>query len=228
MFPVKLSSGASVAALTGAAVLAATTLVLAHGNVTPQAVDTSALPPVEEGLYENPYRELTGAEFEKVLAFGDSAYNQNCARCHGLGAVSGGLAPDLRHLEAEEYGDDWFMERYRNGYTQNGITRMPGFGELFGEEAGWAIRLYVETRPDDESLRAHNDELSDIRDQLAAWDGGDVAPVKSRLEEINAEIETLSGAETADSVARRAAMALENGNTKAAAEALSIGLSAAR
>ena len=41
-----------------------------------------------------------------------------------------------------------------HGYTQNGITKMPAFGELLGQEAAWAIRTYIETRPDDGALGA--------------------------------------------------------------------------
>ncbi len=105
--------------------------VFAHGDVAPQAVNTDALPEVgEEWLTENPYRaEAAGDEvWSKAVQIGDSGFNQNCARCHGLGAVSGGLAPDLRYLEAEEYGDEWYIERFRHGMTQNGITKMPAFG----------------------------------------------------------------------------------------------------
>ena len=66
-----------------------------HGNVTPQPVDTSELEPLgEEWLYVNPYRGN-----EKAVEIGASAYNQNCARCHGLEAVSGGVTPDLRLFE---------------------------------------------------------------------------------------------------------------------------------
>ena len=32
------------------------------------------------------------------MQIGSSAYNQNCARCHGLEVISGGIAPDLRLL----------------------------------------------------------------------------------------------------------------------------------
>ena len=77
----------------------------AHGDVAPQPVNTDALPDVgEEWLTENPYRaEAAGDEvWWQAVLIGDSGFNQNCARCHGLGAVSGGLAPDLRFLEAAE------------------------------------------------------------------------------------------------------------------------------
>ncbi|WP_260602156.1 aldehyde dehydrogenase family protein, partial [Pseudomonas aeruginosa] len=46
----------------------------------------------------NPYREPY-AKHDLAVEIGASAYNQNCARCHGLEAKSGGIAPDLRLLE---------------------------------------------------------------------------------------------------------------------------------
>ena len=210
--------------------------VLAHGDVLPQAVDTAGLPEVgEEWLTENPYRaEAAGVEvWQTALKIGASGYNSNCARCHGLEVISGGLAPDLRFLEAEEYGDEWFIERFRGGYTQNGVTKMPAFGDLLGQEAAWAIRTYIETRPDDASMEAVADELKGLRDQIAGYatspDGADADALKARLLEIAAGIETVSGAPVADSAASRAA-ALVDGTPEGfrhAAEALTIGLSAA-
>jgi cytochrome c-550 PedF len=104
----------------GVALTVTATLAFAHGDIAPQPVNTDALPDVgEEWLIENPYRaDKVGDElwWEAVL-IGDSGYNQNCARCHGLGVVSGGLAPDLRFLEAAEYGDEWFAERFQHGFT---------------------------------------------------------------------------------------------------------------
>jgi len=64
----------------------------AHGDVTPQAVDTKGLPELgETWRAENPYRKN-----EAAVKIGSSAFNQNWARCHGLEAISGGIAPDLR------------------------------------------------------------------------------------------------------------------------------------
>ncbi len=206
-------------------------MLMAHGDVAPQAVDTTGLPAVgEEWLTENPYRAEAAGEdvWATAVEIGASGYNQNCARCHGLEVISGGLAPDLRYLEAEEYGDEWFIERFRHGYTQNGTTKMPAFGELLGQEAAWAIRTYVETRPDDDSMAEVSDELKGIRDQLVAGDG-DVDALKVRLQEIADGIETVSGAPVADSAASRAAALLDGTGegTRHAAEALTIGLSAA-
>ncbi|QPH54261.1 cytochrome c-550 PedF [Pontivivens ytuae] len=214
------------------ALITSTGLAFAHGDVAPQAVDTSGLPEVgEDWAFENPYRGDPEV-YATAIDIGASGYNQNCARCHGLGGVSGGLAPDLRFLEADEFGDEWYVERYRNGYTQNGITRMPAFGELLGQEAAWAIRSYIETRPDDQQITEKTPELRTIRDQLVEWsDGGEADPeaAKAELMAIADEIETLSGADLADSVALRAAQQIDGTEASyaKAAETLTIGLSAA-
>jgi len=69
----------------------------AHGAVTPQAVDTKTLPPVgSEWREQNPYRGQ-----KEAIKIGTSAYAENCARCHGLQAQSGGIAPDLRLLDRD-------------------------------------------------------------------------------------------------------------------------------
>ncbi len=211
------------------------TMALAHGDVAPQPVNTDALPDVgEEWLAENPYRNVAPDVFVSALAIGDSAYNQNCARCHGLEVISGGLAPDLRFLEAEEYGDEWYVERFRDGYTQNGITKMPAFGELLGQKAAWAIRTYIETRPDDGALDPYVDRLKEIRDQLRDWsDAGEnpadeIAALRAEMAEISGKIETGSGSPIAVSPASKAMIALDGseGSLKRASEILKIGLSA--
>ncbi|MGF1563129.1 MAG: cytochrome c-550 PedF [Geminicoccaceae bacterium] len=115
----------------------------AHGDVTPQAVDTAGLPELgDEWLSENPYRDTE--HFETAVEIGAKAYNQNCARCHGLDAVSGGIAPDLRYLYPGD-DDEYYVERYQIGVQRNGVTYMPGFGDVLGQEAAWAIRSYLDT-----------------------------------------------------------------------------------
>ncbi|OSQ48947.1 cytochrome c-550 PedF [Marivita geojedonensis] len=223
-------------ALAAITLTAAASLAHAHGDVAPQAVDTTGLPANgDDWLTENPYRaEAAGEEvWALAVSIGASGYNQNCARCHGLEVISGGLAPDLRFLEAEEYGDEWYVERFREGYTQNGITKMPAFGELLGQDAAWAIRTYIETRPDDASMEEVSDELKALRDEIVGYasdaSAADADALKSRLTEIAMGIETLSGAPVADSAASRAANLID-GTADAyarAAEALTIGLSAA-
>ena len=220
--------------LTMAGLVAATGLALAHGNVAPQPVDTSALPDVgEEWLTENPYRNMGDKVWQTAVDIGSSGFNQNCARCHGLGAVSGGLAPDLRFLEANEDGDEWFVERFQHGYSQNGVTKMPAFGELLGQKAGWAIRTYIETRPDEDALDSYAPRLKELRDLLEKWatsdERADPKAVTTELSDIAGKIETASGAPIADSIAFRASHRIDGSKTsyKDAAEILTIGLSAA-
>jgi len=127
-----------------AAILTATAAssLWAHGNVTPQAVDVSGLEPLgSEWRATNPYSGNA-----RAIEIGASAYNQNCARCHGLDAISGGIAPDLRYLELGGSGDEWYLERYRHGSSHDGKVYMPPFGEVLGQEAGWAIRTWLETK----------------------------------------------------------------------------------
>ena len=64
--------------------------VMAHGDVVPQAVETGSLTLLgEEWLDENPYRGNDNKDYEEAVRIGSSAYNQNCARCHGLEVISG-------------------------------------------------------------------------------------------------------------------------------------------
>ncbi|NRT57220.1 cytochrome c-550 PedF [Sphaerotilus uruguayifluvii] len=129
---------------------------LAHGDVTPQAVDTSSLPQLgEEWRATNPYRKN-----DKAIAIGASAFNQNCARCHGLEAISGGIAPDLRKLDGDCAGvadakrraacvaeiDEYFLTSVRKGKVRNGAVYMPPFEGMLTQEAFWAIKAYLENR----------------------------------------------------------------------------------
>lgn len=132
---------AFVAAATVAAVSAP---AFSHGDVSPQPVNTEGLDPLgEEWRTENPY---SGNEL--AIKIGSSGYNQNCARCHGLEVISGGLAPDLRYLETGVEGDEWFIERIRHGATVNGVTHMPAFEGVLSQEAMWAIRAFIESKHD--------------------------------------------------------------------------------
>ena len=124
--------------------LIVSTAAFAHGDMVPQAVDTTGLEKLgSQWLSQNPYSGL-----DKAIEIGDGAYNQNCARCHGLEAKSGGIAPDLRALELGADGDEWFIYRIRNGATRNGIPYMPAFEDTLSQEAMWAIRAYLETKYD--------------------------------------------------------------------------------
>jgi cytochrome c-550 PedF len=146
------------ALLLAIAACASSPAVWAHGDVTPQAVDTKGLPALgQEWRAENPFRAN-----EPAIKIGTSAYNQNCARCHGLEAISGGIAPDLRKLDNEcatqkvaakkaacvKEIDEFFLTTVRQGRTRNGAVYMPPFEGVMNQEAMWAIKAYLETRRD--------------------------------------------------------------------------------
>lgn len=125
------------------------TAVHGHGDVAPQPVDTAGLDKLGDGWREeNPYRVSGGDQYQLAIKIGTSGYSQNCARCHGLEVVSGGIAPDLRYLETGVDGDKWFINRIRHGYSQDGAYKMPPFEGVLSQEAMWAIRSYIETRPE--------------------------------------------------------------------------------
>lgn len=131
----------SLQAVAFAAGLAAAGLAAAHGNVTPQPVDTHTLKPLgEDFLPTNPYRGN-----KEAIRVGESAFTQNCARCHGLEAISGGIAPDLRFLPTGDDGDEIFLNRVRHGSTRNGRVYMPPFEGILNQEAMWSIRSWLET-----------------------------------------------------------------------------------
>jgi cytochrome c-550 PedF len=155
LFSARPRAAVLAAALAMAAGLASSP-VWAHGDVTPQAVDTKDLPPLGEAWRaENPYRKN-----DKAVKVGSSAFNQNCARCHGLEAISGGIAPDLRKLDNDCVSlkddkkkaacikdvDDYYLGSVRRGKVRNGAVYMPPFEGIINQEGMWAIKAYLETR----------------------------------------------------------------------------------
>lgn len=133
----------------GLAALFSAVVAFGHGSVTPQAIDIEVVKKAgvkllgDEQLDENPYKTTDA----KVVAFGKIQYAENCARCHGLDAVSGGIAPDLRYLEEGMDGDEWFVDRFTNGAVRNGNVYMPPFKGILPQEAMWSIRTYVQSLP---------------------------------------------------------------------------------
>ncbi len=146
----------AVRGLACAAIVALSSSAFAHGDVTPQAVDTKSLPPLgEQWKATNPY----GGNKEAIKV-GSSAYAQNCARCHGIDAISGGIAPDLRMIDKDCTGladagrkkacfaeiDEYYATTVRKGRVRNGAVYMPPFEGILQQEAVWAIKAYLETR----------------------------------------------------------------------------------
>jgi hypothetical protein len=78
---------------------------------------------------------------------------------HGLQAISGGIAPDLRQLDRDcviqkdaikksaclKEMDSYYVSSVRNGKLRNGAVYMPPFDSIFSQEAVWAIKSYLES-----------------------------------------------------------------------------------
>ena len=125
------------------ALIATATLAFAHGDAAPQKVDTKGLQEVSSDVSKNPF-----SGNQKAIDVGKTAYNQNCARCHGLGAKSGGIAPDLRLLTDGD--DEFFLGMVRGGVVRNGNVYMPPLPEdIIPNSALWAIYSWLETVPED-------------------------------------------------------------------------------
>lgn len=141
--------------------------VAAHGDVTPHPIDTSGLPALgKEWVESNPYRGNAQA-----IAAGAVGYGHNCAGCHGLNAVSGGVAPDLLvpTRECMEMGskdqqaaclkdsDEFFKAATLHG-KKNGEGRftMPAYESVFTQEAVWAVKAYIDSRSSEDTDKKMN------------------------------------------------------------------------
>jgi mono/diheme cytochrome c family protein len=97
---------------------------------------------------------------------GSIGYLHNCAGCHGLKAVSGGMAPDLLAAEQECRGmaskpdqdsclketDSRFKDIVLDGKKNSeGRSVMPGYGGVFTQAAVWAVKAYIDSRAAEES-----------------------------------------------------------------------------
>ncbi len=199
-----------------ATILGTATLAHAHGDTAPQAVETDGLPQLgEDWRAENPYRNAPPEVYAAALRVGSKGYNTNCARCHGLEAISGGLAPDLRNLEANDFGDEWFASRIQNGATQNGIYKMPPFKDIISQEAAWAIRLYLETRPKLDQLAEVKADALEVAQKLETEkDKAQFASHAKALRALSQKVSTVSGAPKADTPMDRAAALIDGSAPK--------------
>ena len=129
----------------------------AHGDVVPQAVKTEGLEPLgEEWLDENPYRgNARAAEIGRTL------FNQTCARCHGVDAVSRNMpGPDLTRLDKAcrpiadpavrahclADNDAYFLDSVQNGKVRVGVSHMPAWKTVLSPQLIWTLRTFVESR----------------------------------------------------------------------------------
>jgi quinohemoprotein ethanol dehydrogenase len=73
------------------------------------------------------------------LALGKDLYHERCGVCHGTGAVSGGVLPELRRASAEVH-TTWDAIVLGGSMRDKG---MPGFGQIFSKEDSDAVHAFV-------------------------------------------------------------------------------------
>lgn len=136
-------------------------LAMAHGDVTPHPIDTSSLKQLGSTWADaNPYRGD-----KQAAAVGAEGYMHNCAGCHGLNVITGGVAPDLLKLDADcldmdakeqqeaclKDTDAYFKEVTLSGKKNSeGRYTMPAYSAVFTQEAVWALKAYVDARTHEE------------------------------------------------------------------------------
>lgn len=119
-------------------------------------VDASGLSALTEPDGDlNPYRDDPLA-----IKVGHAAFNQSCARCHGIDAdASRSPAPDLRRigrgcgrvrdaalkLRCQSDADYYFRSTVEKGKTKLGVQHMPPWKGVLSTELIWAIRSFVES-----------------------------------------------------------------------------------
>jgi quinohemoprotein ethanol dehydrogenase len=101
------------------------------GDASLPAVEVTPRPPVPEPVGE--------PASDEVVAAGKSIYYERCWHCHGDGAVSGGVTPDLRYSTAETHAQ-WDAIVLGGMKQANG---MPAFGNILAPEDSQAVRNYV-------------------------------------------------------------------------------------
>jgi mono/diheme cytochrome c family protein len=75
----------------------------------------------------------------ETIARGRQVYAENCFTCHGMGAKSSGLIPDLRSASAQTH-DEW------DAIVRGGIRSdkgMASFADAVSEEDSLAVHAYV-------------------------------------------------------------------------------------
>lgn len=76
---------------------------------------------------------------DEQLTQGSKLYATHCSYCHGVGVISGGTVPDLRHLQPAIH--DNFSRIVHEGYFKT--LGMPGFADTLTAEEVDAIHSYV-------------------------------------------------------------------------------------
>jgi alcohol dehydrogenase (cytochrome c)/quinohemoprotein ethanol dehydrogenase len=99
---------------------------------------TAALPPLPELPPPPPPPDDFGSEDQ--IAAGAAHYTRICSVCHGVGAISGGVVPDLRHSVYTGDAVAWRSVVIEGALSERGMI---SFAPIFSEEDAEAIRAFV-------------------------------------------------------------------------------------
>ena len=77
---------------------------------------------------------------EDQIVAGGRVYGQNCALCHGVAAISGGVLPDLRHSPMIASADAFNSVVIDGAFVDKG---MAGWGEVLSDDDAEAIRAFI-------------------------------------------------------------------------------------
>ncbi|MBL8270626.1 PQQ-dependent dehydrogenase, methanol/ethanol family [Steroidobacter sp.] len=80
---------------------------------------------------------------DAAAAVGFRLFHDHCSRCHGAGAVSGGVIPDLRWSAFARDGDAWKSVVLGGALKDRGMI---SFSSVIGEADAEALRAYVTQR----------------------------------------------------------------------------------
>lgn len=86
---------------------------------------------------------------EATVRKGEVSYARHCSFCHGMGAISPGVTPDLRRLD--ENMRSHFQDVVRGGMLKD--NGMASFGDLLTEEDAEAIKSYIQKRAIEDRAR---------------------------------------------------------------------------
>jgi quinohemoprotein ethanol dehydrogenase len=96
------------------------------------------LPPLPAQPLTGPPPDAFGSP-EQVAA-GAGLYTKHCSVCHGVGVISGGVLPDLRHSAIAGSADAFSGVVLGGNLLDRG---MASFAEVLGEEEAEAIRAFI-------------------------------------------------------------------------------------
>jgi quinohemoprotein ethanol dehydrogenase len=99
---------------------------------------TATLPPLNLERLPMPVPPVVNVSAQTVAA-GQGLYNVHCAVCHGAGAVTGGVLPDVRRSTVLADQDQW--RAVINGAREP--LGMPSFSRWISGQEAEAIRAYV-------------------------------------------------------------------------------------